>query len=276
MKIVFFGNEKLATGIPTPEPLIRHAAEAAGFEVEQIVTGELTDLRPHTAQVAVLAAYGRIIPQRVLDEFPLGIINIHPSLLPHYRGPTPIEQALLDGTEKTGVSIMHLTKGMDEGPIYKQKTLHIEKDESKAALTRRLQQLGADMLQEALPLIATGHLQPRQQPHPDRATYSHKITKTDGTLDYQKPAQVLEQEIRAYSGWPKSHTTLGSLEVVITKAHATTTDSTPTPGKILASKKQLLIGTSNDWLEITALQPLGKKEMPIQAFLAGYRSQLDA
>lgn len=276
MKIVFFGNEKLATGIPTPEPLIRRAAEAAGFEVEQIVTGELTDLRPHTAQIAVLAAYGRIIPQRVLDEFPLGIINIHPSLLPQYRGPTPIEQALLDGTEKTGVSIMHLTKGMDEGPIYKQKTLHIEKDESKATLTRRLQQLGADMLQEALPLIATGQLQPRQQPHPDRATYSHKITKTDGMLDYQKPARVLEQEIQAYSGWPKSHTTLGSLEVVITKAHATTTDSAPTPGKILASKKQLLIGTSNDWLEITALQPLGKKEMPIQAFLAGYRSQLDA
>ena len=276
MKIVFFGNEKLATGIPTPEPLIRRAAELAGFEVEQIVTGELTDLRPHEAQIAVLAAYGRIIPQRVLDEFPLGIINIHPSLLPQYRGPTPIEQALLDGVEKTGVSIMHLTKGMDEGPIYKQKTLHIEKNESKAALTRRLQQLGADMLQEALPLIASGELQPRQQPHPDRATYSHKITKVDSTLNYQKTAKALEQEIRAYSGWPKSHTTLGSLDVVITEARAVATDELPTPGKVFASKKQLLIGTSSDWLEITALQPLGKKEMPIQAFLAGYRSQVDA
>ena len=107
MKIVFFGNEKLATGIPAPEPLIRQAVEAAGFEIEQIVTGPLTDLRPHEAQLAVLAAYGRMIPQRVLDEFPLGIINVHPSLLPQYRGPTPIEQAMLDGVEKTGVSIMH-------------------------------------------------------------------------------------------------------------------------------------------------------------------------
>ena len=149
-------------------------------------------------------------------------------------------------------------------------------DLKQGEATRRLQQLGADMLQEALPLIASGELQPRQQPHPDRATYSHKITKVDSTLNYQKTAKALEQEIRAYSGWPKSHTTLGSLDVVITEARAVATDELPTPGKVFASKKQLLIGTSSDWLEITTLQPLGKKEMPVQAFLAGYRSQLDA
>ena len=215
-----------------------------------------------------------MIPQRVLDEFPLGIINVHPSLLPQYRGPTPIEQAMLDGVEKTGVSIMHLTSGMDEGPLYKQKTLHVDKTKSKNELTQQLQRLGADMIQEVLPLIAAGELKPRQQSHPDRASYSQKITKSHGTIDWTKPADVLEREIRTYSGWPKSHTTIGDVEVVIVNAQAVHGDDTPTPGQIIASKKQLLVGTGSDWLEITTLQPIGKKEMPVAAFLAGYRSQI--
>src|SRR3989338_420589 len=140
--IVFFGNEKLATGISPVKPVIFDAVLDAGFEIEQHVTGKLTELRPHKSVIAVLAAYGHIIPKSVLDQFTLGIINVHPSLLPLYRGPTPIEQAILDGASKTGVSIMHLTAGMDEGPIYKQKTVRLSGDESKAELTERLQHLG--------------------------------------------------------------------------------------------------------------------------------------
>lgn len=273
-QIVFFGNEKLATGIPSPEPLIRHAAEAAGFEVEQIVTGKLSDLKPHKARLAVLAAYGHIIPQRILDDFPLGIINIHPSLLPLYRGPTPIEQAMLDGVTKTGVSIMHLTKGMDDGPIYKQKTVHLSGKETKTELTTLLQKLGAELLQEILPAIATGELKPRQQPHPERATYSQKIAKEHGVIDWTEPAVILERKIRAYSGWPKSHATIGVNELVITEARVSQLEIKPTPGKIFAEKKRLFIGTGEAWLEIICLQPLGKKEMPVSAFLSGYRSQL--
>lgn len=272
-KVIFFGNEKLATGIESPQPLIKNAVIAAGFEIEQIVTGPLSELAPHQAKLAVLAAYGRLIPQSVLDQFPLGIINIHPSLLPQYRGTTPIERAMLDGVQKTGVSIMQLTAGMDEGPLYKQKTIHLDGTESKQALTERLQQLGAELLQEILPNIAAGELKPKSQPHPDRATYTSKITKEDGLLDWNKPADKLEREIRAYAGWPKSYTTIGGIPVIISGAKVAPMEPS-SPGKLMPEKNRLFIGTATDWLEITAIQPQGKKEMPIQAFLAGYRTQL--
>lgn len=269
---IFFGNEKLATGVPTPEPLIRNAAIKAGFELEQVITGKLTELKPHKAQLAVLAAYGRIIPQAVLDEFPLGIINIHPSLLPLYRGPTPIEQAILDGADKTGVSIMRLTAGMDEGPIYKQKTLQIRPGESKESLTKRLQMLGAELLTEVLAGIADGKLSPRQQPHPDRATYSHKITKEHGELDFSKPAEVLEREIRAFMEWPKSHTKLANIDVIITSASVINYSSQP--GTFEVGNKQLVIYCGEDALVVNKLKPAGKPEMTAQAFIAGYGHKL--
>lgn len=272
--IVFFGNEKLATGIPAVQPVIRNAIETAGFEIEKIVTTGLDELGTHRSKLAVLAAFGHIIPQRILDEFPLGIINIHPSLLPEYRGSTPIEQAILNGKTKTGVSIMRLEAGMDTGPIYKQKTVHLTGSESKVELTARLQQLGAELLVEVLPGIASGELKPRQQPHPDRATYTQTLKKSDGVIDWEKPAELIEREIRAFAGWPKSQTTLGDIPIIITQARPVASDGTLTAGEMMPSKKQLFVGTGENWLEILSLQPLGKKEMPIEAFLAGYKDRL--
>ncbi|HEY1085105.1 MAG TPA: methionyl-tRNA formyltransferase [Candidatus Saccharimonadales bacterium] len=262
-KVIFFGNEKLATGIPNPQPLIKDAIVKAGFEIEQIITGNLAELKPHDAKLAVLAAYGHIIPQRILDQFPLGIINIHPSLLPQYRGTTPIEQALLDGVEKTGVSIMHLTAGMDEGPLYRQKTLHLGATEQKLDLTTHLHQLGADILQEILPAIASSNLKPHQQPHPARATYTPKLVKSDGIIDLSQPADFIERQIRAFSGWPGSRTTLGSIDVIITKAHVS---DTPTDLSLECG--------DGKFLAIDTLKPAGKKEMPVKAFLAGYKNKL--
>lgn len=265
--IVFFGNEKLATGISDAKPVIRQAVEAAGFEIEQVVTGKLAELRPHKSKVAVLAAYGRIIPQSVLDQFPLGIINVHPSLLPQYRGPTPIEQAILDGVPKTGVSIMRLTARMDEGPLYKQKTVHLKGNESKAELTTLLQQLGSELLIEVLPDIANGSLKPHQQPHPDRATYCRLLTKEDGIIDWSKSAEQLEREIRAFAGWPKSRTILGDKEIIITKAEVV--DESGTPGEIRASNKEIIVYCAEKALKILKLKPAGKGEMTTEAFLAG-------
>ncbi len=271
--IVFFGNEKLATGLPQAEPVIRQAVESAGFTIEQVVTGKLSELKPHKSKLAVLAAYGQIIPQRVLDEFPLGIINVHPSLLPQYRGPTPIEQAILDGVPKTGVSIMRLSAGMDEGPLYKQKTAHLSGTETKANLTKKLQKHGSDLLVDILPAIADGSLQPRQQPHPDRATYSRKLTKTDSIIDWEKPAEVLEREIRAFAGWPGSRTTLFNKDVIVTEAHAIlSTAPNAKPGDITVVKDAGEIGvtTKNGTLWITKLKPAGKKEMTAKEFTTGY------
>lgn len=273
--IVFFGNEKLATGISSVKPVIFDAVLDAGFEIEQHVTGKLTELRPHKSEVAVLAAYGHIIPQSVLNQFPMGIINVHPSLLPRYRGPTPIEQAILDGAPKTGVSIMRLTAGMDEGPIYKQKTLHLSGNESKFDLTERLQQLGSQLVTEVLLAIFSNQTKPHNQPHPDRATYSRKFTKADGVIDWTKPAQQLEREIRAYAGWPGSRTLLADKEVIILKARlespSTSLRVNREPGEIFVEDKQLKVQTGKDLIVIERLKPAGKPEMTAQAFLAGHR-----
>lgn len=272
-QVVFFGNEKLATGIPTAQPIIKEAVEKAGFVVEQHVTGKLDELKPHKSKLAVLAAYGRIIPQRILDEFPLGIINIHPSLLPAYRGSTPIEQAILDGAAKTGVSIMRLTAGMDEGPLYKQKTLHLTGSETKLELTEKLQRLGSELLVEVLPRVASGNLKPRQQPHPVRATYSKLLRKEDGIIDWNKSAEQIEREIRAFAGWPGSHTTIAGKDVIITKAYSTPVQSPGTnPGEIEPAPAAHVIGvaTGSGTLWIERLKPAGKNDMSAVEFIRGY------
>lgn len=273
VKVVFFGNEKLATGVDAPEPLIKNSARKAGFEIEQHITGPLSELKPHQAKIAVLAAYGHIIPQKVLDEFPLGIINVHPSLLPKYRGTSPIESAILNGDIKTGVSIMRLTAGMDEGPLYKQKTVHLNGQETKQELTNKLQQLGANLIQEVLPEIYSGQLKARQQPHPVRATYSKKINKSDGLIDWSKAAVQLEREIRAYANWPKSHVNIGGKEVIILSAHAVPTNGAGAVDgelEIIKDIGVLMVNSSNGSLCIEKLQPVGKKAMSAGEFIRGY------
>jgi methionyl-tRNA formyltransferase len=260
-KLVFFGNEKLATGISRPDPVIRKALENAGFEIEQHVTGKLLELRPHEAKLAVLAAYGHIIPQPVLDEFPLGIINVHPSLLPLYRGPTPIETAILDGATKTGVSIMRLTAGMDEGPVYKQKTVNLKGDETKEDLAKRLQRLGSELLIDVLAGIADGTLRPREQPHPVRATYSKLLTKQDGFIDWSKPAQMLEREVRAYLGWPRSQAKIYGHEVIVTKARVASSND----------DGSLVMPAKDSYLEILELIAPSGRTMSGADFIRGYK-----
>jgi methionyl-tRNA formyltransferase len=271
--LVFFGNEKLATGIPQPKRRILEAVQKAGFNVEQLVTKDLSQLNPHKSQLAVLAAYGQIIPQKILDEFPLGIINVHPSLLPAYRGPTPIEQAILDGATKTGVSIMQLTAKMDEGPIYKQKTIHLTGQESKIELTNKLQCIGAELIVEALTKIFDVNLKPRQQPHPIRATYSKKIFKKDGAINWKNTAIQIERKIRAYLGWPGSYTVLNNINVTLLSAKVT--DDQLMPGKIkITTKKELLVGTKKGSLSLLQLQPSGKNKMSAADFINGYINKL--
>ncbi|HSX41255.1 MAG TPA: methionyl-tRNA formyltransferase [Candidatus Saccharimonadales bacterium] len=271
-KVVFFGNEKLATGIPEPRPLIREAVKQAGFEIEAVVTG--LEVPDHEAELAVLSAHGQILRQDVLQQFPLGIVNIHPSLLPVYRGPTPIEQAILDGSVKTGVSIMKITHEMDAGPIYKQKTVHLTGNESKAKLAETLQKLGAEMLAEALPAIANGSLKPRQQSHVDRdASYTKLIKKSDGIIDWHKPADVIEREIRAYLGWPGSRTTLFNKDVIITAAHVVPANFGEEPGYVEPVENTILmIETANGRICIDRLKPAGKKEMTAAEFLRGLKN----
>lgn len=295
-KIVFFGNERLSSGFeldgaPTLQALIDNgyticavvshfepgrSRKARKLEIEDIAhANNIPILLPNkpadikqqlidfNAKAGVLVAYGKIVPQSVIDIFPRGIVNIHPSLLPLHRGPTPIEQAILDGTPETGVSLMALSKEMDAGPIYHQERITLQGNETKQELTQRLLQLGGAMLIEHLPGIIDGSATPQAQDD-SAATYTSLLSKANSPLDIKKPASVLEREIRAYAGWPKSTITLfGKHQVVVLRARVA---MSPEDGALVIPCGQ---ETFLEILELTA--PSGRRVNGAD-FLRGYKN----
>lgn len=232
---------------------------------------ELDDLvakKPFRSRLGVLVDFGIIVSQAVIDYFQLGIVNSHFSVLPQWRGADPITFVILSGQRTTGVSLMTIDAGLDTGKILVTKSLPIKTDETAPELTERLIDLSDQLLVDYLPRYIRGEVKPRQQSHPDRATYSRKLTKDDSVLDWSKPAKQLEREVRAFIEWPRSITTLGGKEVIITKTHVESGNGQP--GTIWRHGKQLGIYTATDILAIDKLKPAGKSEMSATAFLAGY------
>lgn len=177
--------------------------------------------------VGVLVSYGKIIPQAIIDLFTPGIINVHPSLLPLYRGPSPIESAILHRDTKTGVSIMKLEKEMDAGPVYFQVPYALDQTETRPELYQTLGELGANILVQKLPKILDGTLTPTPQNDKD-ATYCKLLTKDDSFIDplSTTPGNA-EAKIRAYLGFPRTRVTVLGHDVIVTKAHAVMTAKTP-------------------------------------------------
>ena len=307
IKLVFFGNERLATGVSTTAPTLRKLIHA-GYNVTAVVShhtssnsraereleiaavahefdipvllpakpveiiGQLQAIR---ADIGILVAYGKIVPQSVIDIFPGGIINIHPSLLPLHRGPTPLESVILSGATETGVSVMKLALTMDAGPVYQQVLVMLDGTETKQYLADKLLSLGGDMIVKLLPSILDGSAVPESQNNA-AASYDNLLTKQAGLLDFSKPAGRLEREIRAYQGWPKSHMTIGDIDVVITAAHAVPKNiSSLKPGTAAVDGfTELAIQCSFGSLYIDRIKPAGKQDMPAAAFIAGYRQNI--
>ena len=300
-KIVFFGNERLATGVTTDTPVLKALLEN-GYEVPAVVVAQ-SDATPsrkgrpleiievakaHNIQVlspskpadiieqikslgadaAILVAYGKILPQSVIDIFPAGIINLHPSLLPKHRGPTPIESVILNGETETGISLMKLTSDMDSGPVYAQETVSLTGKEPKQELADQFGSRGAELMIQHVPAILDGSLSPTEQNNAE-ATYDKLLEKSDAQLDFHKPAQQLANEVRAFSGWPRSRTKLGTTEVIVTKASAA--EASGKVGSVWRDSKQLGVFTADGVLIIDNLIPVGKQEMTGEAFLAGYQ-----
>lgn len=233
----------------------------------------------YSSHLAVLIDFGIIVSKKVIGAFPLGIINSHFSLLPELRGADPISFAILNGKRKTGVSLMLIDEIMDTGDLIAQDGLTIAEEDTTPSLTDKLISLSGDMLVKHLPAYISGDLKAYPQPNPEQATYTRKLIKQDGIINWNKPAVEIEREIRAFIGWPKSSTTLGDIDVIVTRA-STMSDNdrdNTTPGKIETScfsDNILAIGTGNGRLCIETLKPAGKKEMSAAAFLAGYSSRL--
>lgn len=249
---------------------------------------ELVGRNPFSSRIGLVIDYGFIINQDVIDSFELGIINSHFSLLPEWRGADPITFAILSGQPQTGVSLMRIVAAMDEGPLLGFGIQEIDDTTTTPALTKQLILLSDALLQTELPRYISGEAKLIDQltiaekipGYPAEPTYSRKLAKQDGLLDFSKPAVQLEREIRAYLEWPKSRMTLAGKEVVLITAHVWHPETELTeelhlsPGSAFVHGKQLLIMTGDGLLSVDRLKPAGKPDMPIAAFLAGYGKQL--
>lgn len=185
------------------------------------------DIKSLGDPLGVLVSYGKIIPPSILDAFSPGIVNLHPSLLPRYRGPSPIEAAILHGDTSTGVSIMKLAPAMDAGPVYAAKSYPLSGTETGPQLAHALATIGTNLLLETLPSIMDGSLQPTPQDD-TKASYCPLLSKKDGQLDPSAcTADQAERQVRAYASFPKTTLTVGPHTVIVTKAHIVNTKITP-------------------------------------------------
>ncbi len=234
---------------------------------------DLFQTKPVKSRVAVLIDFGIIVSQKVIDYFPQGIINSHFSLLPEWRGADPITFSILSGQKQTGVSLMLLTAGMDEGPLLAQGKTDLADSPTTPELTQHLIKLSDALLTHMLPLYIEGKAilvdQLAATDQDQEPTYSRKLSKEDSVLNWRKSAAQLEREVRAFLDWPKSKTNFGSLNVVITKAHIA--DKNGQAGTRTVIDKKPAIYCGRQALVIDMLKPAGKKEMTGESFLAGYK-----
>ena len=236
---------------------------------------EVEKLRQIPADIFVVAAFGQIVSQEILDIPKYGCVNIHASLLPKYRGAAPIQWAVIDGEEKTGVTIMQMNAGIDTGDILYTKEYVLEPKETGASLFDKLMVLGAEAIVEALPLLEMGKLTPTPQDH-TKATHAAKLTKQLGELDFDKSAVELERLIRGLNSWPSAYTYYKGKQLKIWEAEVVgipevQNESGMQPGTVIAVDKQSFTVAAGDGvLKITELQIEGKKRMACKDFLLGY------
>lgn len=291
-KLIFFGNERLVSGLTATDAPILTSLITAGYEVCAVVVNDAGttsrtkkvlevahiakdhnipvfspakpldiygELAAFHADAAILVAYGRIVPQKLINLFPFGIINIHPSLLPKYRGPSPIESAILNGDDTTGVSIMSLSAAMDAGPVYHQVEVHLSGDETAPHLAATLTTLAASELIATLPAIFDGSLTPQPQIDSD-ATYCQLISKTDAWLKPQEQtAAEAERKVRAYAAFPKARITVLDHDVIVHASHIEESSHSP-----------LVVPFTSGYLAIDELTAPSGKRMTADAFLKGY------
>lgn len=248
----------LARGLPVLQP---EKARDPAF------LNQILDLRP---DLMVVAAYGQILPQALLDIPVFGCLNVHTSLLPKYRGAAPIQWAILDGERETGVAIMKMDAGLDTGPVLSEARTPILPGDNSQTLHDRLAEMGGRLLAETIPAYVAGLLKPVAQVGP--STYARKITKEDGRLDWSLPALTLWNRIRAFTPWPGTFTFLldQAKRTLIKVWAADLAEPGGPPGRVLrADREGILVACGQGSLNIRVLQKEGGKRLEAAAFLAG-------
>lgn len=225
-----------------------------------------------SCDLGVIASYGHIIPNDILDIPAHGTLNVHPSLLPCYRGPTPIQTALANGEDTTGVTIMLTDREVDHGPIIAQEQITITDIDDAVTLEEKLARISADLLTRTIPSWITGETQAQPQDH-TRATFTKMLTKESGHIDWNQPAQHIINTIRAYKVWPTSWNVLNGenlkiLDASVTDIPRSQNDALST---LITHNKQLFVVAQDFLVHLKTIQPSGSKPMAGSAFLAGLR-----
>jgi methionyl-tRNA formyltransferase len=258
----------------TPPP-VKLAAQQLGLPILQPETLRDLDFRARFAALnpvaTVLVAYGEYLPPSLLDLPARSSINLHPSLLPRWRGSTPIQSAILAGDTQTGVSIIKMDRGLDTGPILAQRSTPVGLEETHPELSARLAQLGADLLAEVLSPWLRGEIEARPQDE-QGVTMTRTLTKEDGRIDWTLPAEEIARRVRALQPWPGTYTHWDDRLLKILRARPSSIKAPLPPGTLsITPDKKLLVQAGDGSLELLDLQLAGKPPMPAGAFLAGYK-----
>jgi len=267
------GRGKQIAMSPVKELALKHNLQIC--QPLKIKTPEaLQEYRSHAADVAVVVAYGRILPQTFLTAFKYGALNLHFSLLPKYRGAAPVNWAIVKGESETGVTVMQMDAGLDTGDILMQRSTPIGERENSTGLMRRLGALGADLLSEAVSSIDT--LEPIPQ-NDAEATFAPIMKKEDGLIDWQCPADAIERRIRGFQPFPSSYTFYNGARLTLWRAEVNEpVTSAKTPGEVIeAAGDQLVIACGQSTsLWIHEIQPEGKRRMSARDFLNGTKLEI--
>ena len=298
MKVVYMGTPDFAVG-----PL--EALIAAGYEVTAVVTQPdkakgrsnklipspvkacalkynipvltpakiknpeaVAELAQYEADIFVVAAFGQILSEEILNMPKYGCINIHASLLPKYRGAAPIQWSIIDKEKETGITIMQMDKGLDTGDILFQKVVPIDDEDTGESLFEKLAKAGSDFLIEVLPKIEAGDVHPIKQDE-TKSTYAGMLTKAHGRIDWTKDADTIEHLVRGLNSWPSAYTQLQGNQLKIWKSHVVEKTGGE-PGNVCeVTKDSIVVATGKNALAITELQLEGKKRMSARDFLVG-------
>jgi methionyl-tRNA formyltransferase len=261
-------------GRPAPSPVKEAAVE------EKLPVFQPPSLKRETAQeelaglapdVIVVAAYGLFLPTATLDLPPLGCLNVHPSLLPKYRGPSPVAASILNGDSETGITVIRLDEGMDSGPIVAQRKTAIGADEDGVGLTARLFGMGAELMVETLPKWAAGHIVAVPQDNASAST-TKLLKREDGEIDWGRDAARIARQVRAYQPWPGAFTKWrGKLLKVLEAAEAAAHAPDAVPGQVIALPDGGLgVATAHGVLAVRRLQMEGSRASDAVEFLRGH------
>ena len=232
----------------------------------------LSELRDLSPDLGIVAAYGRILPAELLAVPRLGMLNVHASLLPRWRGAAPVHRAILAGDTTTGVTIMRVVQALDAGPMLDAAHVAILPNETSAELEHRLALIGAELLAVTIDLMLAGRVQ--EQPQDERAvTYASRLERRDSQIDWERPARAVHNQIRGLQPWPLVAAMLNGRRVLLHRS-VTGPDAAPdaVPGRVVSVEPDALVVASRPGtVRILELQPEGRPVMPTRAFLSGHR-----